>query len=67
MSSTSQSKQQAIAIAASSKDRHVKQLAEIIQQLCGEIDRVEHIANDAYGEARRAKRIQTNLGLHEGK
>jgi hypothetical protein len=48
--------QQAIAIAASSNDQHVKQLAEIIQQLCAEIERVEHIANDAYGEARRAKR-----------
>ena len=27
-----------------------KQLAEIIQQPCAEIDRVEHLANDAYGE-----------------
>jgi hypothetical protein len=56
MSNTPQIKQQATAIAASSNDQQIKQLAEIIQLLCVEIDRVEHIANDAYGEARRAKR-----------
>ena len=56
MSNTPQLKQQAIAIAAGSSDQDVKQLAEIIQQLCAEIDRIEHLANDAYGEARRAKR-----------
>jgi hypothetical protein len=60
-------KEQAIAVAAGTNNQQVKQLAEIIQQLCIETDRVEKIANDAYSEARRARRIQTNLGLHEGK
>ena len=67
MSKVFQLKDQAIAVFASSNDQQVKQLAEIIQQLCAEIDRVEKIANDAYSEARRAKRIQTSLGLQEGK
>ena len=56
MSNTPPLMQQATAIAASSNDQQIKQLAEIIQLLCVEIERVEHIANDAYGEARRAKR-----------
>jgi hypothetical protein len=67
MSNTHQLKDQAIGVAASTNDQHLKQLSEIIQQLCAEIDRVEKTANDAYSEARRAKRIQTNLGLQEGK
>jgi hypothetical protein len=60
-------KHQAITVVASSNDQHVKQLAEIIQQLCAEIDRVEKIGNDAYSETRRAKRIQMNRGLFAGK
>ena len=67
MSNTFQLKDRAIAVAASTNDQHLKQISEIIQQLCTEIDRVEKTANDAYSEARRAKRIQTNFGSIEGK
>ena len=41
MSKTFQLKDQAIAVAASTNDQHLKQLSEIIQQLCMEIDGVK--------------------------
>ena len=55
MPSISLLRSEALLIANSSVTREVQQLAQIVEQLCGECDNIERKANDAMDEARRAK------------
>jgi hypothetical protein len=55
MPSISLLRSEALSIANSSANREVQQLAQIVEQLCGECDNIEKKANEAMDEARRAK------------